>query len=128
MTKHDDKNLEALASETVIFSDTAKADEILTTVEVAKGGPKTFVYSSSWASSDIVDDSTDAAGFCLEPVEKQTLTEIMDRGRGLGRRGFNFDVELTKGKFRFELKPSREILRRETVTYRKTPKPKKKKP
>jgi hypothetical protein len=83
--------------------------------------PEMLAYDPSMSSSEIAKDLVARFSPQLKPVYIQTVTETIERSKGLGR-GISLGAEFKNfGEFRFEMKPTKEVKKTETVIWRLTP-------
>jgi hypothetical protein len=86
------------------------------------GIPQSLAYDVSTPSGEIAEDVAKTMNWELEPVYIETVTETIERSKGLGR-GISLGAGFKDyGELKFEIKPTKEVKKTQTVIWRKTPK------
>jgi hypothetical protein len=81
-----------------------------------KGKPKLLAFDDKTASRDIVWTASGYIGQVARPYV-ETMTETVERSKGLGA-GFRFAFEILKlGKLEFEKKPTKEVRKIKKVIW-----------
>ena len=84
-----------------------------------KGEPQILGYEASTPSFEIAQDAIKTMHLQLQPVYIETVTETIERSKGLGR-GVNLGIGFKDyGELKFEIKPTKEVKTIQKVIWRK---------
>ena len=98
---------------------TLSGSTIMVTGTPLDGDPKILAYDPSTPSPEMARDIAQTLAWHLEPVYIETVTETIERSKGLGR-GITLGAGFKElGELKFELKPTKEIRTTQKVIWPK---------
>jgi hypothetical protein len=103
------------------FSGITSGTTTVVTATPVDGKPQSLGYDVNTPSIEIAHDGTSTIAWELEPEYIETISEIVERSKWLGR-GIKFSIEFLKlGKLEIETKPTREAKKTNRIIWRRPP-------